>query len=297
MMETVLTEFRQHHLDQLRTGRQSGTMLGALIRQLSKPLPEITRADVRNWMLAHKDTPASANRTLSIFKTFCDWAIEWSEEPNRPRCLPAGWVNPCLGVRRWKETKRDRVLTDGEMHRLLTALQAESARIRAYFLVLLSTGCRAGEALEMQWSSLAQDNLLVGGRALPAFRWQIQRTKNGRPHTLYLVGLARDAVATLPVHGNYLFSGSGERPYHHSRIGQWWERIRAVADLRDVRIHDLRHCAATYLASLSVPINIIGAVLNHRDVSTTQRYIAQAAYQQPMIQALAQLAERVDRAG
>ncbi len=40
----------------------------------------------------------------------------------------------------------------------------------------------------------------------------------------------------------------------------------------DLRVHDLRHSFASALANVGTPLNEIGTVLGHTQLSTTQRY-------------------------
>jgi site-specific recombinase XerD len=46
----------------------------------------------------------------------------------------------------------------------------------------------------------------------------------------------------------------------------------ALAELRDVRLHDLRHTYASILASEGISLPQIGALLGHTQPSTTHRY-------------------------
>jgi site-specific recombinase XerD len=51
-----------------------------------------------------------------------------------------------------------------------------------------------------------------------------------------------------------------------------WRRIRAKANLTDVRIHDLRHNFASVGAGAGMSLPMIGKLLGHTQASTTQRY-------------------------
>ena len=48
---------------------------------------------------------------------------------------------------------------------------------------------------------------------------------------------------------------------------------RRIADLKDVRFHDLRHTAATRLVRGHMPISEVGRILGHTQVNTTYRYV------------------------
>ena len=51
-----------------------------------------------------------------------------------------------------------------------------------------------------------------------------------------------------------------------------WRRIRARADLDDVRIHELRHTFASRALALGETLPVIGKLLGHSDIETTARY-------------------------
>ena len=51
-----------------------------------------------------------------------------------------------------------------------------------------------------------------------------------------------------------------------------WRRIRKMAGLDDVRIHDLRHSFASFGAARGDSLYIIGKILGHKQSHSTQRY-------------------------
>ena len=55
-------------------------------------------------------------------------------------------------------------------------------------------------------------------------------------------------------------------------IHKAWQRLRREAGLPNLRIHDLRHSAASYMAQAGVSLYVIQQVLSHSDPSVTQRY-------------------------
>jgi site-specific recombinase XerD len=59
---------------------------------------------------------------------------------------------------------------------------------------------------------------------------------------------------------------------HYAGTPKVWRRIREMAGLHDVRIHDLRHSFASIAVSGGASLPIIGALLGHKDSATTQRY-------------------------
>jgi site-specific recombinase XerD len=55
-------------------------------------------------------------------------------------------------------------------------------------------------------------------------------------------------------------------------VRRFWKRIQREADIADVRIHDLRHTFASLLVSGGASLEMIGKLLGHSQMQTTQRY-------------------------
>jgi integrase len=57
-----------------------------------------------------------------------------------------------------------------------------------------------------------------------------------------------------------------------SDLQPFWQRVRARAGLKDVRIHDLRHTFASAAVASGQGLPMIGKLLGHTQVQTTARY-------------------------
>ena len=55
-------------------------------------------------------------------------------------------------------------------------------------------------------------------------------------------------------------------------LKRFWARMREKAEIPDVRIHDLRHTFASLLVSGGASLEMIGKLLGHTQIGTTQRY-------------------------
>lgn len=75
----------------------------------------------------------------------------------------------------------------------------------------------------------------------------------------------------MPTGCPFLFSGDvlGHPVVCLKRV---WERMRVQADIPDVRIHDLRHTIASLLVSGGASLDMIGRLLGHTQIGTTQSY-------------------------
>ena len=95
---------------------------------------------------------------------------------------------------------------------------------------------------------------------------------------MYLPTPAIDVLKEIPqIQDNpYVFAGTGALG-HIINLRKPWHRIRAEAELEDVRLHDLRHSFASVAAGEGMSLHIIGRLLGHTQAATTARYAHLAA--------------------
>ncbi len=83
--------------------------------------------------------------------------------------------------------------------------------------------------------------------------------------------LLRTIRLRVPEDCERVFPGDAEgKPLQE--IKRFWNDIRTTADLQGVRIHDLRHTFALFLVSGGMTLPMIGKLLSHTQVQTTQHY-------------------------
>jgi len=220
----------------------------------------IKRSDIIKFHTAMRSTPRAANLALAVLSKFMSWC-----EIEGHRDLHS---NPCSRVARFAETARQRFLTDHELDRLgkvlsdLEVRQAETAFVIGAIRMLLLTGARLGEVLSLEWRYV---DLQRGHITLPD-------SKAGEK-IIVLNGAAVQMLQSLPrIDRNpYVFIGREPRG-HVINLQKPWRRIRALADIDDVRLHDLRHSFASIAASQGASLQLIGSLLGHASQQTTQRY-------------------------
>jgi integrase len=79
-------------------------------------------------------------------------------------------------------------------------------------------------------------------------------------------------------------------PVAHTEDWRSWKAILRQAKVRDVRVHDARHTAATLLIEQGVHIRVVQEALGHTRVTTTERYTHVATLQ------MKDASERMDQA-
>jgi len=208
----------------------------------------------------HRNTPYQANRILEVVRKMFNLAEAWG--------LRKDGGNPCRFVQKFKEKKRERFLTDEEFHRLgqvLNEIEADGSEtlsaVTAIRLLML-TGCRLSEIQTLQWEDVN----------LEAAEIRLRDGKTGA-RMVPLSGAAVSVLSTLPRLEDNPWVIVGRKPGAHlTDLQHPWRRIRARADLDDVRIHDLRHSFASRALALGESLPMIGKLLGHTQVQTTARY-------------------------
>ena len=69
----------------------------------------------------------------------------------------------------------------------------------------------------------------------------------------------------------YLFYNTQTKT-HQKDIKRFWLEVCKKAKIKDATIHDLRHTFASILVSNGVGLEVIGKLVGHSNIRTTQRY-------------------------
>jgi integrase len=205
-----------------------------------------------------KPTPVRANRLGEILRKMFNLAIRWRIRTD----------NPAAGFARNAEAPRDRYLSTDEIGRLSAALDAHPNRRAADAVrLILLTGARRGEVLGARWDQFDLDAAVW---IKPAATTK-QRRLHRAPISASAAALLRTIRLRVPEDCEWVFPGDAEgKPLQD--IKRFWEDVRANAELPAVRIHDLRHTFASLLVSGGMTLPMIGKLLGHTQVQTTQRY-------------------------
>lgn len=172
--------------------------------------------------------------------------------------------NPAKGIKKFKETQRDRFLHPDEMPKFFASLdQEENETARDYIIMSLLTGARRSNVLQMRWDEV---HLTRG-------TWRIPDTKNGESQTVPLV---TEAIELLKIRknstgGEWVFPGGGKLG-HLVEPRKAWNRVLKRAGIKDLRLHDLRRTLGSWQASCGSSLTVIGKSLGHKNLATTSIY-------------------------
>jgi integrase len=205
-----------------------------------------------------KPTPIRANRLGQVLRKMFNLAIEWEWRSD----------NPAQKFYQRPENCRERFLSLAEIKRLAEALErAEDKRGAAVIRMCMLTGARVGEVRTARFEDF---NLEFGSWSKPAATTK-QRKIHRIPISADVAQLVRQQRLVVPSGCPWLFPGDTPgQPV--KEIRRFWLKMQKEAGIEGVRIHDLRHTFASLLVSGGASLEMIGRLLGHTQMTTTQRY-------------------------
>lgn len=199
----------------------------------------------------------TASRTLSLLSSILSFGV-------REGFLQA---NPALGVEKTPDRHMERFLSPDEMRRLGEALDqieksgAPEAGIAIIRMLALS-GARKGEIEQLTWKEVDLNTGFL----------RLVKSKTGAK-LIPITGPMRAILEKQSEHGTvgFVFPSLSADTYFQG-TPKLWLRARKLAGLQDVRLHDLRHSAASFGLAGGLGLEVIGKLLGHTDIKTTRRY-------------------------
>ena len=230
----------------------------------NKPLPDITRADIRSVLAPVKRKVATCRNLFAVLRRLFRWAVSEGDLTDSPL---NGMEPPPLPA------KRNRVLSDPELRLVWRGSESMAYPFGPLVRLLAITGQRLEEVAGLHWSELDKGSAMW---SLPG-----DRAKNGNASQVALSplaivelnGLAKRLGRTdgWPRRG-LVFTTTGETPVSgHSRAKRRLDREVAKLAAEEPepvtiapwRFHDLRRTFATGMQRLGIRFEVTEAVLNH----------------------------------
>jgi len=174
-------------------------------------------------------------------------------------------------IRRPKVPKRTvEYLTEEELKQVFSSVGQRSMRdlrFRAFIAILISTGCRISEALDLKIEDISwrrKEALIVG--------------KGNKERKLYFTKLSLDCIREYIERRGY----EGEYVFVAESKTNRWDRNDAQRNFRNYRkksgikknytAHVIRHSFATMLLKKGIGLGHIQALLGHSDIQTTCKH-------------------------
>ncbi len=181
--------------------------------------------------------------------------------------------NPVKDVSRPKiANNRTRFLTIEEAHKLLeTSKTSRNRKLYPYLLLMMHTGMRPSEAAGLQWGDIDLEARLIKLHITKTdMRYVPLTEKAGNALSLILPEDAtKETYVFLPTESLNSIRLQNVPSLHFKRS---FQTVRAKAGLEDVRLHDLRHTAASHLMMAGVDIRTLAEILGHKTMQMVHRY-------------------------
>lgn len=283
----------------------------------TKKARDVDHADIEKIRLSLRDKPARANTLIRVVSSMYNYASNAARQ-----WVPKG-ANPATDIERYPEHERKVKISDNELARLGATLRLaetdglpwnidedkqtkhlptsvehtsiiEPSAIAAIRL-LIFTGARLREILRLKWEDvdIDEDGVLTIWKHKTARQSGEKTIVINEPAALILEALIDERRGVYVIEGANV-GEPDEAP--RSDLKRPWEAVRSHAGLPHLRLHDLRHIFGGVGAGADMGLPLIGSLLGHASVQSTQRYAhAQRSPQRVASEAIAaKLAQALD---
>ena len=265
--EHTLRKWVIPRIGHLRLGALSSAKLSALYGELLRS----GRHDGKGGL-----SPRSVAYTHRVVTHALKDAVSWGLLARNP----AAHVDPPRVAR-----PEMQVWTQQEVQRFLASVADD--RLYALWTVLLATGLRRGEALGLRWDDVDLDRRRLSiQRAVTVVDYEIvvsePKTARGRrsvsidPTTAAVLAAHRkrqleERLAWGPAWQDsaYVFTTEDGGVLHPQRVTLIFKRLAQSAGLPAIRLHDLRHTAATLALTAGIHPKVVSERLGHATIGIT----------------------------
>jgi len=195
-------------------------------------------------------SPATVNRELACLKTMFSKAIEWGRTEK----------NPAAKVKKFRENPgRERILSPEEARSLI---ECAGPGIRPVLIVALNTGMRRGEILSLKWADVDFGKSFI----------LIEDSKSGRSRKVPMNEFVYKILKELPRTSEEHVFFNPETNDHIKDIKTSFRTACQRAEIRGIRLHDLRHTAASKMIEAGADLVTVSKILGHASIQMTMRY-------------------------
>lgn len=221
-----------------------------------KNISELDRNTIDTWhkSIGKNNGVYMANRCLALMRHMLNMAIDWGFMQ----------TNPATHIKQYREIARDRFLQPDEIHNFISALQtSENTQLKHFILLLLFTGQRKSNILSLRWENVNLCNNIL----------YLPDTKNNQPQQIPLTQQAIDVLNDIGIkNSGWVFPSDNSKSGHLENPKRFWQQVTRIANIHNLRMHDLRRTMGSYQAIMGSSMNIIGKSLGHKSLQSTEVY-------------------------
>ncbi len=237
-----------------------------------RPVSDIDHYQVMELNQRLAPMPAHGNKVIGFIKQVFSWGRN-TINPATRRPFYEG-VNPALGIERHRCDDREECMDHAQLTILLQNIDYYPLKYQAFYVCRLLVPCRVLELCTARRDAITPDG-----------KWVKTRTKNGRPHKIYIARQAMALLQDLPtcwrdpvthekrLH-TYYFTGQYGQPLTTDAVQKQWRKHRHALEMDGIWLLDFRRTLATFLYDVIKADDLTSkAILNHYDGRDVARYV------------------------
>ena len=220
----------------------------------------------------------SIRHVHALIRRLLNQAVKWNWIPANP----ASNASPPRVI-----PKEPQLPSLEDVMRLLSLAGERDPDLGCFLRLATVTGARRGEICALRWTDFDTKSLRIS-RSLFGNRQEQLREKDTKTHAARRVSLDPDTLTALGhqrrrcreraeeceaiiASDAFVFSSEpdGSIPWRPGRVTLAFRRLCDELLVSNVRLHDLRHFAATQLLSAGVPVRTVAGRLGHANAATT----------------------------
>lgn len=171
-----------------------------------------------------------------------------------------------------------------EVQRILSGLESEPLKWRAFLQLLIDTGIRRGEACGLQWKDVdfQANTITVSGNLCytPQKGVYLDTPKNGHTRTVDVdpdvMKLLRALRGSQKVISQFVFAQDNGDPIHPQSPTRYMKKFSARYNVPDLHPHKLRHTFASIAITNGADVASVSEKLGHSDKAVTLRMYTHA---------------------
>lgn len=234
------------------------------------PVNKITVSTVREWQNAimqakalHSKRPLSAHtlRNISVcLSSILNYAVRFHGLPSNPVQVARGMGKATVHVEFWEADEFDKFLS-----------VIDDKNDRLYFIVLFTSGMRLGEFLALTPADL--DFRACKIRITKTYNWKLKYTSPPKTDTsVRTITMPRGVMEGIKEYLTGFYGYVPGRVFEatsQKMLAARMAKYAAIAGVKKIRVHDLRHSHASFLIHSGVPITAISKRLGHKNPKIT----------------------------
>jgi len=184
--------------------------------------------------------------------------------------------NPCTGIKKYTEEKRERYLAKSEIEGILTALNSSPYFMEVCAIkLLLLTGSRKSEVLQAKWEQFNFDERIW----LKPSASTKQKRHSLIPLNTFAIEILLEMKANIDKQNGEIISTKThifwntktQKPLQD--IKRFWATLCKNAEIQNLHIHDLRHTFASILANNGIDLHQTGKLLGHSNSLASYNFL------------------------